>query len=85
MRTRSLMSECKSKNKRIKIKDKNLGSPVNVLSAHYQLIIRHIKGVDRNRVLSTPSISPFCLHSASAIFAFIKVRFLTYIIDDVNS
>ena len=85
MRTRSLMSECKNKNKRIKIKDKNLGSPVNVLSAHYQLIIRHIKGVDRNRVLSTPSISPFLLAFCFSHFFFIKVRFLTYIIDDVNS
>lgn len=49
MRNQSLKSECKSIYKRIKIKRQNFRRPVKVLSAHYQLIISHKKGVDRNR------------------------------------
>ena len=47
--SQSLKSECKSIYKWIKIKIQNFIRLIKVLSAHYQLIIRHKKSVDRNR------------------------------------
>lgn len=53
MRIHSLKSECKSIQKPPKLKRQNDKSSVKVLLSFYQLIFKHLKGVDRNYSVNT--------------------------------